>query len=232
MSNAAPCIPGSSTDASVDLANTVGNDGSVAGSHIIVDPVSTRAPKPVYSNFGPRIGFAYQVEPNTVVRGGFGLVYDTLNGLSQTFSNSINSWPENGSTSTNYNAIGQPQVTESQALANVASPLTSGSPFQNFDFFYSEKFKTLYSEQWNLQVEKTVAKDTLVSVGYVGSVSNRLDYGGTANGAVNPGPGTAQQVNARRPYPLHDNFRLRQHHWQRELSRPSDQTAAQIHERA
>ncbi len=206
VSNVAPCIPGTSTDAQTDLLAIPGNDGSAAGSHIIVDPVSTRAPRPVWSNVGPRFGFAYLVQPSTVVRAGFGIVYDTLNGLSQTFSNSINSWPSTGSTSTYYNAIGSTPTTVSSALANVASPLTTGTPFTNFNFFYSQKYKTLYSEQWNLQVEKTVNANTLVSVGYVGSVSNRLDYGGTANGAVTPGPGTLAQINARRPYPWMTTF--------------------------
>ncbi len=206
VSNIAPCIPGTSTDVQVDLAAIPGNDGSAAGSHIIVDPVSTRAPKPVWNNVGPRFGFAYLVQPSTVVRGGFGIVYDTLNGLSQTFSNSINSWPSTGSTSTYYNEIGSAQTSVASALANVASPLTTGTPFTDFNYFYSEKYKTLYSEQWNLQVEKTVDANTLVSIGYVGSISNRLDYGGTANGDVTPGPGTLAQINAKRPYPWMTTF--------------------------
>ncbi len=206
VTNAAPCIPGTSTDANADLLATLGNDGSAAGSHIIVAPNPIRAPQSEYTNFGPRFGFAYLAQPNTVVRGGFGIVYDTLNGLSQTFSNSINSWPANGSTSTYYNTIGSSPTPVSAALSNVASPLTTGTPFTNFNFFYSQKNKTLYSEQWNLQVEKTIDTNTLVSVGYVGSVSNRLDYGGTANGDVTPGPGTLEQINAKRPYPWMTTF--------------------------
>ena len=206
VTNVAPCIPGTSTNVQTDLAATLGNDGSAAGSHIIVAANPIRAPKSVWSNVGPRFGFAYAVQPTTVIRGGFGLVYDTLNGLSQTFSNSINSWPSNGSTSTYYNAIGSSQTSVTSALANVASPVTSGTPFTNYNYFYSQNNKTLYSEQWNLQFEKTVDANTLVSIGYVGSVSNRLDYGGTANGDVTPGPGTLAQVNAKRPFPWMTTF--------------------------
>ena len=32
--------------------------------------------KPYYKNFGPRFGFAYQLYPHTVVRGGFGIFYN------------------------------------------------------------------------------------------------------------------------------------------------------------
>ncbi len=34
---------------------------------------------PVYTNFSPRIGFSYQPRPNTVVRAGAGLYFDTPN---------------------------------------------------------------------------------------------------------------------------------------------------------
>ncbi len=34
---------------------------------------------PVYTNFGPRLGFAYQASPQTVIRAGVGLYYDTPN---------------------------------------------------------------------------------------------------------------------------------------------------------
>ncbi len=205
-SGVAPCIPGPSTDAAANLAAVLGNDGSVAGSHIIVSPSATRAPASDNADWGPRFGFAYAATPTTVVRGGFGLVYDTLNGLSQTFSNSIGEWPAKGSVSKNYNVLGTPLTSVTTAQASVGSPLTTGGPFSDFDYYYSPKNKPLYSEQFNLQVEQTFAKQTLLSIGYVGSVSKRLDYGGTANGARTPGAGSAAQVTARRPYPYMTTF--------------------------
>jgi hypothetical protein len=42
-----------------------------------------RAPRQFYSltkiNFGPRVGFAFQADPKTVFRGGFGLMYRNVN---------------------------------------------------------------------------------------------------------------------------------------------------------
>jgi hypothetical protein len=202
----APCIPGTSMDAATDLAATIGYDGSVAGSHIIVAKDPTRAPATVNWDVGPRFGFAYQAKENTVVSGGFGIVYDTLNGISQTFSNSIGSWPNEGSATPAYNTLGTGLITEADALATVASPLTTGGPFSNFNYYYSPNLKPLYSEDYNMQVQQTIAGNILFQIAYVGSVSKRLDYGGTANGAVTPGAGTITQVNARRPYPYMTEF--------------------------
>jgi hypothetical protein len=205
-SNKAPCIPGPSTDATADLANIVGYDGSIAGSHIIVAASASRAPKPDFMNFGPRFGFAYTFTPETVVRGGFGIVYDTLNSLSQTLSNSVGEWPAKSSTSPTYNLTGAPLTSVSDAESNIGSPLPAASPFQDFDYYYSPKEKPLYSEQYNLQVEQTISKETVFTLGYVGSVSKRLDYAGTANAATTPGAGTVAQVNARRPYAYMTTF--------------------------
>lgn len=202
----APCIPGPSTDAAANLAQTLGYDGSVAGSHIIVSKSPTRAPAPVNGDFGPRFGFAYRVHPDTVVSGGFGITYDILNGISQTFSNSIGEWPERGSLTHTYNQLGTALTTEQDALAAVGSPLTTGGPFQDFDFYYSPTNKPLYSEQYNLQVQQTIRGNVLLQLAYVGSVSKRLDYGGTANTSTTPGPGTLAQVNARKPYPYMNTF--------------------------
>lgn len=202
----APCIPGPSADAATDLAQTIGYDGSVAGSHIIVSKSPTRAPASVAWDFGPRFGFAFQPTADTVFSGGFGIVYDTLNGISQTFSNSIGEWPNKGSVTPSYNSLGTALTTEAQALSNIGVPITTGGPFSNFDYYYSPKIKPQYSEQYNLQLQQTFAHDILFQLAYVGSVSKRLDYGGTANGAVNPGAGTLAQVNARRPFPYMTEF--------------------------
>ena len=206
-SGKAPCIPGTSPDAQTDLLAITGNDGSLAGSHIVVASSPSRAPKSLNLQFGPRLGFAYAATPTTVVRGGFGIVFDTLNGVSQLLSNTIGEWPAKGSASYNYNALGTPLVTVSAASAAIGSPLTTGGPFSNNDYYGSPNFKTPYAEQYNLQVEHTFAQKTLLSAGYVGSVSRRLDYNsGAVNSAKTPGPGTAAQVNARRPFPYMTNF--------------------------
>jgi Carboxypeptidase regulatory-like domain len=206
-SNAAPCIPGASTSAAANLAAIVGNDGSLAGSHIVVDAGNpTRGFAPYWGSYGPRIGFSYQAANTTVVRGGFGIVYDTLNGLSQTFENSFGSWPANNTSAPNYNSIGAPLTSVRDALDSISSPLPSATPFNNFGYYYSPKNKPFYSEQWNLELEQTIQQKILLSIAYVGSETHRLDYGGVANGAATPGPGTLEQVNARRPYPYMQSF--------------------------
>ncbi len=202
----APCIPGPSVNASVDLAQTLGYDGSVAGSHIIVSKSATRAPASVNWDYGPRLGFAYRLHQDTVLAGGFGMTYDILNGISQTFSNSIGEWPERGSLTHTYNQLGAATTTEQTALTDIGSPLTTGGPFQDFDFYYSPTNKPLYSEQYNLQLQQTIRGNVLLQLSYVGSVSKRLDYGGTANTSTTPGPGTLAQVNARKPYPYMNTF--------------------------
>lgn len=212
VSNKAPCIPGSSTDAATDLAGTTGNDGSVAGNHIIVAASATRAPASVDREFGPRLGFAYAMHPSMVISGGFGVAYDTLNGINQTLSNSIGEWPAKGSATHTYNLIGSnvngtPLTTVTDAEATIGNPLTTGGPFSDFDYYYSPKLKPLYSEQWNLKMEQALNRKTLLSIGYVGSVTRRLDYGATANQATVPSADdTIESVRARTPYPYMTTF--------------------------
>jgi Carboxypeptidase regulatory-like domain/TonB dependent receptor len=203
----APCIPGTSTSATANLAAIVGRDGSIAGNHIIVSPVSSRAPASLNLQFGPRVGFAYMLDSSTVVHAGFGIVFDTLNGISQLLSNTVGEWPAKGSVSQTYNVLGTPLVNVAAAQAAVGTPLTTGGPFNDSNYYYSPKFRPPYSEQYNLLVEHSFSKKTLLSAGYVGSVSRHIDYNsGGANSAVTPGPGTAAQVNARRPFPYMTNF--------------------------
>jgi hypothetical protein len=206
VSGKAPCIPGTSTDAATNLASITGNDGSIAGSHIIVSPVASRSIQPDNANWGPRLGLAYQVHEGTVISAGFGIVYDTLAALGQTYSNPIGSWPQVAIASPSYNELGRPLEGISQVLTNASNPITTGGPFQDGGYFYNPKIKPSYSQQWNLQIERVLTKSLVGTIGYVGSTTNRLDYGGQANGAVTPGAGTFAQVNARRPFPYMTAF--------------------------
>ena len=50
---------------------------------------------PINGNIGPRLGFAYQMFPNTAVSGGAGILFDTITARSQWVQNNIQAptWP-------------------------------------------------------------------------------------------------------------------------------------------
>ena len=77
-----PCIPGGL--ASVPF-----------GDHIVFRGNTKEAMQSLMDNVGPRIGFAWQFRPNSVLRGGYGMMYDTISGRSQYAQNNIEGavWP-------------------------------------------------------------------------------------------------------------------------------------------
>ncbi len=188
----APCIPGpSTTSATANLAAVVGYDGSLAGSHIQVNPNQIIGPDPIWVDFGPRLGFAYKGPHETAIHGGFGILYDDLSGVGQTFSNSVGQWPESGNSSDHYNqslmpTATSPTVTFEQSQASVTPGLPGATPFTNFGFYSDPQEKLPYSEEYNLGIDAAL-KENVLSVSYVGSEAHRLDYGGTANVAKVPG---------------------------------------------
>lgn len=183
-----PCIPGPSTNAAADLAAVIGYDGSVAGSHIQINPNQVIGPNPIWVDFGPRLGFAYRGPHETAIHGGFGILYDDLSGVGQTFSNSVGAWPSSGNSSPHYNQTltTSTSTTFEQSQSGVTLGLPSSTPFNNFGFYSDPLAKIPYSEEYNLGVDAAVKKDVL-KVTYVGSEAHRLDYGGICNVARVPG---------------------------------------------
>ena len=120
------------------------------------------ATNPANKNFDPRIGFAYDPSANhkTSIRGGFGIFHEPIgiNHISPGFWAAqpwaINALP--GALGASYPNIPAP------GGINVAKP--SSTP--GWDYFASA---TPYMIQYNLNVQREIAHDTVVSVGYVGS---------------------------------------------------------------
>jgi hypothetical protein len=179
----APCIP----------------DNVPFSSHIIVDPNPVHGPNPEWYNFGPRIGVAWSVTPKTVVRAGYGLIYDTLTGLSQTFSNSMNSWPAQGQSLPSFNTPGSALTTVNTAQTSIQSPLPGPSPWGNGTWYFDANHKEAYSNQWNLEIQRQMTRTLLMSIGYVGSRTGNTDLTGYTNTA-SPSTNSAN-VEARTPFP-------------------------------
>ena len=132
--------------------------------------ISFNKPEPQHKNFAPRIGFAYAPNPDTSIRGGFGIGYDVLyDNIGTTTAPPQFQTTENVDTNTstpNFLAGGGlPQNTTFGTLALQRAATTSYVPNQ----------KLPYSEQWELGVQHVFHKAYTAEIRYVGTRGIHLD---------------------------------------------------------
>jgi Carboxypeptidase regulatory-like domain len=188
-----PCIPGDGTLASIP-----------DGDKIQLSPYGRAwGPAPQWDEFGPRFGLAWEATPKMIVRGGYGIVYDPLTGIEQDWKGLSNFWPATGSGFTNapINQLGQPLTTVEETFSTVGTRLPDPSPWSQTSWFMDPHHKDARSQQWNVEIQRQMGASLVASLGYVGSKNDRLDLTGLFNTAQTPGPGTPDEVNARRPFP-------------------------------
>jgi hypothetical protein len=183
----APCIPGS----------------GALPAHVVVAP-GGKLLHNTPTNVGPRVGMAYRLSPTIAVRAGFGIVFDNWAGITQLALNAgSGTWPNLGAQLAS--SINSPTPTQPTPTLTAEDPFAAGNgllpaanPYNQGGYFVDPHIKNAYSEQWNLDIEKQVGRNTAISVGYVGSEQHRLDEGGIYNVALTPGPGNPS---ARSPWP-------------------------------
>jgi hypothetical protein len=174
-----PCIPGNGTLASIPN-----------GDKIQLSPYGRSwGPAPDWSDWGPRVGVAWEVTPKTVVRGGYGIVYDPLTGIEQDWKGLAGFWPATGSGFTNapINQLGQPLTTVEQTFSQVGTLLPDASPWSQTSWFIDPHRKDGRSQQWNVEIQHQMGANLAASIGYVGSYNDRLDLTGLFNTATTPG---------------------------------------------
>ncbi|HEY7337801.1 MAG TPA: TonB-dependent receptor [Bryobacteraceae bacterium] len=124
--------------------------------------------------FGPRLGFAYQVTPKTVIRGGAGIIYNGTDNDNKASANVTSQNPLNTV------AFGQPAMTFAQGVPYTAAqiawpnfnpgqypyPGTVTAPPLVVDPNGGRPARTY---QWSIGVQREVVRDLVVDLTYVGN---------------------------------------------------------------
>ncbi len=166
---------------------------------------------PDFTDFGPRVGFAYALDSKTAIRGGFGISYahytragsgDILgiNAPQAQFASVTQITP----TTTNHCstplpaqiiAIGTTSTTPScYATSDQGYPsglVTSFNPATDNITYIPKNTKDSYVESYFLSIQRTLAKNTLLDIAYVGNHGVKLQGFVNAN-QKNPAAGFAR----------------------------------------
>jgi Carboxypeptidase regulatory-like domain len=136
-------------------------------------PRGTKLWKTTYNNFAPRIGMAYQLRQQpgreTVIRGGFGVFYDTGNDFSAfqfaVFPFNVTVLPGPITLPFNPSLIAPPAIPAQQS--------TITPPYGTL-YAFDPNLKLPYTLQWNLTTEQSLGRSQVITLSYVGASGKRL----------------------------------------------------------
>ncbi len=166
---------------------------------------------PIKDNFGPRLGLAWQINPKTVLRTGYALMWDSMVSRSQYGQHQFETWgwPQTSGFDTGtINTTGAPiQTVESFSSLPIGAPRPQ--PWNATGAYFNDPDrKNAYSHQWHLEVQREITRDLMVGVAYVGSYNGRMEFSGRAfapkTAAIDPATGrrlTAAERDQLRPWP-------------------------------
>ncbi len=145
-----------------------------------------------FNDFSPRIGFAYNLNSKTVLRGAWGLFYG------------VTYWDINGNLASNAPFAGRLDYPNNQFDFAGSRPLSRGfdrpatfSALGGSVAAIQLDYRTPSTQQFNFNIQRQLPKELLLTVGYVGTKSTNWGYIRDINA---PRPGTGA-VAPRRQWP-------------------------------
>ena len=148
---------------------------------------------PNYHNLAPRLGFAYQANPKTVVRAAGGIFYARDENV-PVARRPTNNPPYFITTTYSSDQIDPSIILAAGFPANAIDPASVKTPTVNA---YLKHSPAPYVQQWNLNVQQDFGAGFVGQFTYVGSSTHNLYY---PNNVDQPSP-AAGAIQARRPLP-------------------------------
>jgi hypothetical protein len=185
------------------VARSASFDALLVSSNINLDCVSgLTLGSAQKTNFSPRVGFAFRVRPNLVVRAGYGIAYGALGNLgyggtlgtnypfvyTSTFNAPDSQHPlalPNGQTAT---------LESSLSTINIEDPTINSGLGLNL-YGRQNNFQTPYVQTTNLTVQDQFTNHDSIQVGYVGTMGRHLDNLGYNNSPTEILPPSANPQN-------------------------------------
>ena len=149
---------------------------------------------PDHHEFGPRVGFAYQLHARTVLRGGFGLFYGGQENiglglnlynnppffLTSNFNPTPNQCYNTATTGVVCPTNGQTLETGFGAAATSNAGLEANAQLPTL-FEQDQNAKSSYTESYNLSLQQSLTSTISFTLGYQGNVSRHLRVSYAAN---------------------------------------------------
>jgi hypothetical protein len=155
------------------------------------------------NNFGPRVGFAYQVTPKTVIRSGYGVFYSSYESGPLSIPNPGNNPPYYAESDWNSVSFAVPNP--------IVNQLSKGIPSNAFAqpaavplFSVDPNFRNPYVQHWNFSVQRDLGSHTVWEVSYAGSSGKKLYEFRNVNQPT-PTADATSDTDSRRPRPFLGN---------------------------
>jgi len=142
-------------------------------------------------NFAPRLSFAYQLTPRTVLRAGYGIYYDSgASQISGALGNAINGIPgyfigDELSSPTAAPTLHLSDTFQAEpALAAGQYPVSTGpgqgyfgdGAFQTIYYYDQKSIATPYYQRYLLDVQHELSPDSVVTLSYIGANGRKSPY--------------------------------------------------------
>jgi hypothetical protein len=135
---------------------------------------------PIRDNFGPRVGLAWQMNPRTVLRTGYSLLWDSMVSRSQYGQHQFETWgwPQFSGIDTSLINLEGGRIIRIEDVEQLPFGLPRADPWTSTGWFNDPDRKNGYSHQWHAEVQREITRNLMVAVAYVGSHNGRLEYAG------------------------------------------------------